>query len=121
MSLTSDRTLAEAGDHHQPHDTMNTTTNEGYGYHGELAGSAWIRRQIDEAYSNAVDLLNSSGIATSKEEAIAFLDSRMGRHLGDHVYSCETINAISETIRSKAPALIAHFRKESATARANSK
>lgn len=92
---------------------MNKTTNEGYGYHGGLASTAWIKRQIDEAYSNAVDQLTRLGIATSTEEAIAFLDSRMGRHLGDHVYSCETINDISETIRSKAPALMAHFRKES--------
>jgi hypothetical protein len=90
---------------------MNTTNNEGYGYHGEVASSVWIKRQIDEAYSNAVSILTRSGIATSTEEAIAFLDSRMGRRLGDEIGACETLNAITETIHAKAPAHMAHFRK----------
>jgi len=90
---------------------MNHTQNAGYGYHGELATSAWIRRQIDEAYSNTVETLVKEGIASSTEEAIEFLDSRMGRHLGDETAGAQTLNEIYAILRAKGPAHMAQYRK----------
>ena len=99
----------------------HTTTNPGYGFHGEIANGPMIGKEINRLFCLAAATLLTERIATSQAEAIEFLDSRMGRHLGDAAWNAESDEQLVEIIKAKGPEHMRHFRREQGSRRANSK
>lgn len=86
--------------------------NEGYGFHGTITSGAIIRAAINQLYSEAAHALIGADLVEHENEAISFLDSRMGRHLADQAYHCKTTDEMIEMILREAKPYIAAYRKE---------
>ncbi len=90
---------------------MILSQNEDNGFFGTISESPIIKALLRSLFDKVAKKIHFLCYVNTEEEAVAFLDSRMGRHLADQCLSAESEIEILQIISTSAPKYIAAWKK----------